>query len=220
MFIGRRPIRSMLGGGDFFCPQCYQRRQYRTRVVYQYATFMMLPICRVGSPEKSAVRSTCGAVFSDAIVDDNPDAKDLQFVGEVFRIHVLLAIIEGRLEPAEIATIQRLYKELAGNESSREGMENEVQRAYEGELDAAEMVHMVGRSLGGEGARIVAQHAYQVAVATGTVSKKRQAQLDRFPAGLGISAAGFQELIDGVLFPTAHGISSRTREPDNQEHQP
>ncbi|MAD79649.1 MAG: hypothetical protein CMJ50_02230 [Planctomycetaceae bacterium] len=209
----------MLGGGDFFCPQCYQRRQYRTQVVYQYVTLMMLPICRVGSPEKSAVCSTCRAVFSDAVLDYNPDEEDRQFVAEVFRINVLVAMVEGRLEPMEIATIQRLYKELAGSEPTREDIEDEVRQAYESELDAAEMVRLVGRSLGGEGAKIVAQHAYQVAVATGTISEKRQAQLDQFPAGLGISVAGFQELIDGVS-PPAPGISSPQRQPDNQEYEP
>ncbi len=219
MFIGTRPKITMRGGGDFFCPQCYQRRQYRTQIVYQYVTFMMVRMCRAGAPEKSAVCSTCGAVFSEAILDYDPDEEDRQFVAEVLRINVLIAMVEGRLEPVEITTIQRLHKELAGNELSREDIENEVRKAYQSELDAADMVHQIGRSLGGEGAKIVAQQAYLVAAATGSVSEKRQAQLVRFPAGLGISAVGFQELIDDVSSPT-QGNSSRTREPNNQEHEP
>ncbi len=216
MFIGKRPKRIMLGGGDFFCPQCYQRRQYRTQVTNYYVTIMMVRMYRVGSPERSVVCSTCGAIFSEAILDYDPDEEDQQFVAEVLRINVLIAMEEGRLEPVEITTIQRLHKDIAGNDLSREDIENEVRKAYESELDAVDMVEQIGRSLGGEGARIVAQHAYQVAIATGSISEKRQAQLDRFPAGLGISAAGFQELIDEVASPTQEN-SSRTREPDNQQ---
>lgn len=210
MFIGKRPTRSMRGGGEFFCPQCYRPRQYRFQIVTQYVTFMMLRICRIGSPVKSVVCSTCGAVFSDAILEYHPDSEERQFIAEVFRINVLIAMVEGRLEAVEIATIQRLYRELTGSEPSREDVENEVRRAFEDQMDAAEMVRLIGRSLGGEGARIVAQQAYQVAVATGVVSAQRQAQLEQFPAGLGISAAGFQQLIDGV--------SSAPQRTASQEH--
>jgi tellurite resistance protein len=219
MFISKRSKKTMLGGGDFFCPQCYQRRQYRTQIICQYVTIMMVRLYRVGEPERSPVCSTCGAVFSEAILDYDPDQQDQQFVAEVLRINVLIAMVEGRLEPAEIIMIQKLHKEIAGNDLSREDIENEVRKAYESELDAADMVRQIGRSLGGEGAKIVAQHAHQVAVATGSISAKRQAQLDRFPAGLGISAAGFQELIDEVSSPTSGG-ASRTHEVDNQEHDP
>lgn len=215
MFIGNRPKRTMLGGGDFFCPQCFQRRQYRIQVVHQYVTIMMIRLYRVGSSERSAVCTACGAVFSDAILDYNPEEEDQQFVAEVLRINVLIAMVEGRLEPAEITTIQRLYKEIAGSDLSRDDVEEEVRKAYEGELDAAEMVHRIGRTLGGEGAKIVAQHAYQVAIAAGPVSENRQAQLDRFPAGLGISAAGFRQLIDEVTTPMPG-----THEADIQEQEP
>ena len=219
MFIGNRPKRIRLGGGDFFCPQCFQRRQYRIQVVHQYVTIMMIRLYRVGSPERSAVCSTCGAVFSDAILDYNPEEEDQQFIGEVLRINVLIAMVEGRLEAAEIITIQRLYKEIAGSELSREDIEEEVRKAYDGELDASDIVHRLGRTLGGEGVKIVAQQAYQVAVAAGPVSEKRQAQLDRFPAGLRRSAVGFQQLIDEVS-PPMRGTSPRTREADNQEQEP
>ncbi len=201
MFIGKRRIKSTRTGGEFFCPQCYQRRQYRMQVVNEYATLVIWPLWRVGQPEKSAVCTSCGAVFSDAVVDYNPDAEDRQFNAEVLRINVLIAMVEGRLEPLEITTIQRLYHELAGSALSRDAIEDEVRQAYEDAIDAAEMVRRIGRSLGGEGARIVAQQAYQVATATGRISAKRQAQLDQFPAALGISAAGFQQLTDAIPMP-------------------
>lgn len=219
MFIGKRPVRSLRDGGEFFCPQCYQARHYRLQVVHQYVTFMMVRICRIGSPVTSVVCASCGAVFSDAVLDYNPDAEDRQFNAEVFRINVLIAMVEGRLEPVEIATIQRLHGELTGHEPSREDVENEVRRAYEDEMDAAAMVRLVGRSLGGEGARIVAQQAYQVAAATGAVTAKRQAQLDQFPAGLGLSEAGFQQLIDEIP-PSTRGTTAGTPSSGNQEHDP
>jgi tellurite resistance protein len=107
-------------------------------------------------------------------------------------------MVEGQVEPIEITEIQRLHHELTGRQVTQIEIEDEVRQAYEDDLDAAEMVRRIGRSLGGEGAKIVAQFAYQVARATGSVSEKRQAQLDQFPAGLGISAEGFQQLIAEV----------------------
>ncbi len=188
----------MRGGGDFFCPQCYQSRRFRFQVVYQYATIMMWPLWRIGPPEKSVVCQTCGAVFSDAILEYEPDAADRQFFAEVLRVNVLMAMVEGRLEPAEIAAIQRLYQQLTGQRLTRTEIEDEVRQACEDDVDAAGMVRRIGRSLGGEGARIVAQQAFQVAAATGHVSPNRQAQLDQFPAGLGISPADFQRLVEDL----------------------
>jgi len=208
MFTGKRPVRTWIGRGEFFCPQCYQQRECKIQVTHQYVTFLMLRISRTGEPEKAVVCTTCKAVFSDAFLEYNPNEADRQFAAEVFRINVLIAMVEGRLEPVEIAMIQRLHKELDGCEPTRDDIENEVRLALAEELDAAQMVRRIGRTLGGEGARIVAQHAYLVASAGGTISSKRQAQLDRFPAGLGISAAGFAQLIDDV----------RSR-PDDQEQE-
>ena len=196
MFIGKRPVRSIRGNGEFFCPQCYQRRACRFQIVAQYATLMMVRMFRVGEPEVSVVCTTCHAVFSDAVLDYNPDAEDRQFAAEVLRINVLIAMVDGCLEPVEIATIQQLYEELTGDVLSRDAIENEVRQAYEDQLDAAEVVRRVGRTLGGEGARIVAQQAYLVATAKGEISEQRQAQLAQFPAGLGLTMAGFQQLID------------------------
>jgi len=198
MFFGKRRVKSFREGGEFFCPQCYQQRSFRFQLLYEYATLMMVRMFRVGPPEKSVVCSTCQAVFSDAVLDYQPDAADREFAAEVFRINVLMAMVEGQLEPVEITTIQRLAKELTGVEPSRDEIESEVRQACDDQLDAAEMVRRIGRSLGAEGAKIVVQHAYQVASATGRVSRQRQAQLEQFPAGLGISLAGFQQLIEQI----------------------
>ena len=212
MFIGKRPIRSLGTKGEFFCPQCYQARPFQFQLVHQYVTFLMVPIYPVGAAERSVVCSACGAVFSDAILDYNPASAEQQFIAEVFRINVLIAMAEDRIEPAEIAALGRLYRELAGRELSREEIEEEVRQAAEEGLDAAAMVRQIGRTLGAEGARIVAQQAYLVAAASGTISEKRQAQLDQFPAGLGISAAGMQELIDAV--------AAEVPRPPDQEREP
>ena len=123
---------------------------------------------------------------------------EAQFQRAVKRTMVMMMLADGVVDDEEIATIQRLYRSVAGRELSDEQVQEEIEAAQRSRRSLVDQLTELAGGLNDEGEEIVVQAAYYVAMADGEVQDEEVELLESIGNALGMSPAHCRGAIDAM----------------------
>lgn len=204
IIFGTRGVTTTVASGKFFCPGCMAKRSYEHQRVRRFFTLYFIPIIPLDTIGEYVECLHCRDTYKTSVLDFDADmlseAKEkvieAEFHAAVKRVMVLMMLADGKIEPAEVETIQLIYGKLAKSELSKEDVDKEVEASKaDGRGLRAYMSSLVG-SLNDSGKETVVKAAYFVASADGHVSTEETNLLAELAAALEMSPAQFKTIVD------------------------
>jgi uncharacterized tellurite resistance protein B-like protein len=158
--------------GSFSCPSCRSTREFRRvvvgRVVRVFA--MRLPAGVYGEYVECA---DCLATFRPAALvwgaSGAPDHLAAEYERALLRVLALLVISDGHIDPAEVATVQRIFAAVTGHELQRDAVIAEAREAAAAPSTAARFLAGVVGFLNDHGREQILRGAAMVTGADGRV---------------------------------------------------
>ncbi|MBS2015570.1 MAG: TerB family tellurite resistance protein [Deltaproteobacteria bacterium] len=204
IIFGTRGVTTTVASGTFFCPGCMAKRSYEHQRVRRFFTLYFIPIIPLDTIGEYVECLHCKDTYKTGVLDFDPDelaaAKEkvieAEFHAAVKRVMVLMMLADGKIEEAEMETIQLIYGKLAKSELSRDALEKEIAAARsDGRGLRAYLSSLVG-SLNDSGKETVVKAAYFVASADGHVSTEETNLLGELASALEMSPAQFKAIVD------------------------
>jgi tellurite resistance protein len=182
IFYGTKGITYSAGAGQFHCPACGPRQDYRSRRVRRFFTLYFIPIIPLDLVGEYVECQKCQGTFKPEILSWDPEKERKQFEAEFHRatrqVMVLMMLADGNVEQEEVEMVSKLYHQITDRELSPEDVAREVD-------------HL--RKTGGKA--MVAKAAYLVAAADGHFAEQEKALLGEVAAAMEMSPEAFAAAI-------------------------
>lgn len=198
IIIGTMGVPWTVDSGHFHCPSCGEQREYKLRHVRRFLTLYFIPLIPLDLIGRFVKCKVCSSEFEEAILTFDPEAAHQEFLTELKRVMILMALADGEVDGAETAVIHRIYEDMSGVPLSAEQIAEEAHLAATAKTDLATYVKGIAPTLSAEAKVIVIKVAFEVASAGGTLTPGRQHQLMNLPDALGISKEDFKAIVDQI----------------------
>ena len=95
IIFGTRGVKTTKATGNFNCPQCEQKRDYRHRKVTQFFTLYFIPLIPLGSKGEYVECDHCKGTFIPRVLDNKPSQDKQAFMAmyEQAIRHVMVKIM-------------------------------------------------------------------------------------------------------------------------------
>lgn len=204
IIFGTRGLTTTVSTGKFFCPSCMAKRSYEHQRVRRFFTLYFIPLIPLDTIGEYVECLHCRDTYKPGVLDFDPDmlteAKEkvieAEFHAAVKRVMVLMMLADGKIEPAEMETIQLIYGKLAKSELSKEAVEKEIEDAKADGRGLRPYLSSLVGSLNDSGKETVVKAAYFVASADGNVSSEETSLLGELAGALEMSPAQFKAIVD------------------------
>ncbi|MBA3391163.1 MAG: TerB family tellurite resistance protein [Deltaproteobacteria bacterium] len=219
IFFGTRGVTYGSEGGEFHCPDCEGKEQYRHRKVRRFFTLYFIPLIPLDLLGEYIECQRCTSTYKTSILDFDPKAAEAReeaaFRGAMRRVLVLMMLADGVVEQSEIEAIQSILGKLEDREVPREEIDGEVSRA---QIDATDIEHYC-RSMAGylndSGREMVIKAALLVASADGNFDQSEREALAAIATALNMSRAHFTGVVTEMTRDTPPAAPAAPAGPPN-----
>jgi tellurite resistance protein len=203
IIFGTRGVTTNVASGDFYCPSCDGKKKYEHKKVRRFFTLYFIPIIPLDTVGEYVECRSCANTYKPAVLTFDPEAHDkkleAEFKSAVKRVMVLMMLADGKIEEAEIETIQLVFDKIAKTKLSREDVDAEVTAAKADGRPLAKYLEQLVGSLNETGKEAVVKSAFFVATADGHVSEDETRLLAELAAALEMSPTHFTSVIDSLM---------------------
>ena len=95
IIFGTRSMESVRSTGNFNCPRCGRSKPYHHKSVNRWFTLYFIPVIPMGSIGTYVQCGQCGATYSEAVLDYDPEAEKRQLYLKLRGLLVLVAMADG-----------------------------------------------------------------------------------------------------------------------------
>ena len=81
---GTRGITSTVEDGEFHCPRCDERNEYKLKQVRPFFTLFFLPIFPIGGAQRYVECGQCGTPFEADVLNYEPPTEAQRMLGRVY----------------------------------------------------------------------------------------------------------------------------------------
>jgi len=196
--LGSKGKTEVIASGRFYCPSCDSQQAFEHKRVRRYFS-VLVPLVPLGDLGQYVECQTCRRTWNPEVLNYDPDATAQEYAAEfelaMRRVMVLMMMADGEIHRDEIKTIQRLYKQIAQVELTRDQVWDEVAAARsDGQKIGEYLPAIVGR-LNTDGRNLVLQAAILVAMADGKLGSEEETLLEEVARSLEMSADKVREVI-------------------------
>jgi tellurite resistance protein len=203
IIFGTRGLTLTAAEGDFHCPDCGPAK-YRHRKVRRFFTLYFIPLIPLDLLGEYVECTKCQGTYKLGVLQHNPEASDAAFEAEflsaIRRTMVLMSLADGVVDPEEIATIQRVFGQIAKREITEQEVRNEITAAQiDGRPVAGFLAGNVAATLNDHGKEMVVRSAFYVAAADGQFQDQERQLLTDIGRALQLTPAHLQGIIQTLL---------------------
>ncbi len=169
------------GSGDFFCPGCTESTNYRKKLSFAAVHLYFIPLI----PFKWNSYVECGAcmgTYEPAVLDWDPrndPAVRSAANATMLQTMAMMMIADGDIDEREISVIQEIYRQMAGQDLSRDELVAEAHRHGGSEASLTHALAQVRTTMNAAGREKVLEAAIRVAMADDVLTDEEAALLDR-----------------------------------------
>jgi tellurite resistance protein len=199
IIFGTRGVTYGSEGGQFFCPDCAERRPYLHRRVRRFFTLYFIPLIPLDLVGEYVECQSCTSTYKLSILAYDPqktqDAEEAEFQKAIRRVLVLMMLADGVIEESEIAAIQTIMGKLEDREVTRVEIDSEVTRARNESQDIQQYCRGMAGYLNDSGREMVVKAAILVAGADGKFDESERDALANIATALNMSRAHFSGIV-------------------------
>jgi len=196
--LGSQGKTEVIASGQFYCPSCDSQQAFEHKRVRRYFA-VVIPIMKLEELGQYVECQTCRRTWNPEVLNYDPDATAQEYAAEfelaMRRVMVLMMMADGEIHRNEIKTIQRLYKQIAQVELSRDQVWDEVAAARSDGHSIGEYLPAIVGRLNTDGRNLVLQAAILVAMADGSLGAEEESLLEDVARSLEMSADRVREVI-------------------------
>lgn len=203
IIFGTRGVTYGSDGGQFFCPDCEGKEQYRHKKVRRFFTLYFIPVIPLDLLGEYVECQRCASTYKTSILDFDPSAaeahEEAEFRRAMRRVLVLMMLADGVVEDAEIDAIQTILGKLEEREVPREEIQREVAAA---QVEATDIEHFCAGMAGylnDSGREMVVKAAILVASADGSFDQSERDALASIANALNMSRAHFSGVVNDMM---------------------
>lgn len=202
IIFGTKSITTTPEKGDFNCPTCNAKQDFRHRRVRRFFHLYFIPLIPLNKLGEYVECRTCKNTFDLGILDYDPEAiaqqleSEYQIAIKAVMIHVLLA--DGVIDDAEVDEVSRIYEELTGNRLGTRAVHEEIASVKAGGGSLSNYLGHVQGRLNDSGKEAVVKAALMVALADGEFPQEEKDLVAQIGADLGMTKAHVNGVIADV----------------------
>jgi len=197
--IGHMNLTLKKGAGEFYCPTCLDQRPYTHRRTKRFITVYFIPVLPIATVGEHLRCEKCRQQFPVQALGKTKEqyeqTRRLEFANDVRRVMVVTMLADGLVQEVELAAISNTFRQLAGQEMTREQLANDVEQARRAKVDAKQFAKAVAQRRTASEREAILRGAFLVASAGGQLSPQRMEQIKSLPAALGVSEDRFREIV-------------------------
>jgi tellurite resistance protein len=200
VIFGARGVERTSDSGTFFCPRCGGVQPYERKTVRRRGTLFFIPVLPLHEQGEYVECQTCKGTFKPEILDYDPETAAAEVEAEYFcgirRVAVHMMCADGRVEAAEVESVQDIFRELTGGELSEETIREEA-RALGARSEKALLQYLTDLSgrLNDHGKEMVVKCALWVASADARFEGEEKTLVFQIGQALGMSRAQVRDVI-------------------------
>jgi tellurite resistance protein len=199
IIFGTRGVTYGSGEGEFFCPDCGDKRPYAQKRVRRFFTLYFIPLIPLDLLGEYVECRHCTSTYKTGILDLVPGKseaeEEAEFRKATRRVLVLMMLADGKVEESEIAAIQDILGKLEKRDVPREEIDAELRAAHHGPQDLQEYCKSMAGYLNDHGREMVVRAALAVATADGHFDTTEKEALARIAGALNLSKAHFTGIL-------------------------
>ena len=212
IIFGTRGINSNHQRGDFYCPGCDTSRQYIWHRVNNWFTLYFIPVIPLGMAGEYVECQLCLKTYETNVLQlgEQLEKDRQQFLAEFQKgirdIMILIMLADGIIEPEEVAVIQGIYSNLAGEDYDSDQLNQDIERIQaqipQIEENSNQAVKEYAGKLNGllneEGKVMIFHAALSVAQSDGRIPEEEQLLLDTIVKSLNLSQSVVEAITEKV----------------------
>jgi tellurite resistance protein len=199
IIFGTRGVTYGSEGGQFYCPDCSDRKSYLHRRVRRFFTLYFIPLIPLDLVGEYIECQTCSSTYKTSILEYDPQkasaAEEAEFQKAIRRVLVLMMLADGVIEESEIEAIQTIMGKLEDREVKRAEIESEITRAQKESQDIQQYCRGMAGYLNDSGREMVVKAAILVAGADGKFDDSERDALAGIATALNMSRAHFSGIV-------------------------
>lgn len=184
--------------GVFHCPICAAERNYKQRRVRRYVTVMGIRVVPREVLDEHLICMKCESGFPLELLSSahaRPGSREAAHLRATRLVMASAVAADGVVEAVEIATVQRVYRDLVGAEVDLRTLENEAESCRRKKKDPIAEVAKLKRMLNASGRRFVVRAAVQVGISDGRLDASEQDLAYRIGQALDVPSSEIKLLI-------------------------
>jgi tellurite resistance protein len=186
--------------GTFSCPRCAETRRY-TRIAVRRSLNVIGLSVPFGTYGEYIECTTCLATYRPEVLacDVGADAPRVlaEYERALKRVLALLVITDGRIDDAEVATVQRIFEAVCGETLSTADVIAEAKLAAREPMTAARFLAQIVGHLNDYGKEQVLRGAALVSHADGSLEAREANMVRRLAAVMHLDPARLDDLLLG-----------------------
>ncbi|WP_341366536.1 TerB family tellurite resistance protein [Yoonia sp. BS5-3] len=190
---GWRGRQREVGAGEFYCPDCRDRRGYRLVAVARWFTLYWIPLFKTKELGQFVECTTCKSTFNERVLEMDPqeDARKFEAAFSVAakRVMFKMALADGDLDPSEVDQIVKAFSNIAKREIDPADIEAEIEAARDDQRSISAYVAEVAPGLNDTGKEIILRSAISVAKADGVIDPSEIADLHELAKAIDLPKA-------------------------------
>jgi len=200
IIIGEMDLTFTTDRGTFYCPACRKGQVYVGRKVRRFLTVYFIPLIPLHTVSELIQCQGCRGTFPQQVTQlteaHYQEMSQREFADDVRRVMVLTMLADDHASPEEIATLRRVYWQLAGRELSDEEIERDIAMARKAGVTAAAYARAIAPRRSPQEREWIIRGAFLVASAPGDLTPERLEQLKMLPVALQVPEERFREIIE------------------------
>ncbi len=184
---------------SFFCPDCGETSVGHRKEVRQFLTLYFIPLIPLSVSRQFIECDQCRAAFEMDVLNYRPEEDWGRFIMDLVNVMILTMIADGTVDDQEVETIQRIYRDLTGDDLAREQLDERVALAGQSDIEAVVYVGQMASALDEQKRAVVIKCAFLVASATGELQDAQSEQLQLIGDALNISDDKYRQYIEEAM---------------------
>ncbi|MBK8979349.1 MAG: TerB family tellurite resistance protein [Planctomycetes bacterium] len=199
IIFGTRGVTSTRERGEFFCPECGQKRPYARKRVRSFFTLYFIPLIPLKVAGEFVECQHCKSRFHTDVLEHDPEkaraAVQGEFESSLRRVMLLTMLADGRVGAKEIATIVRVFEQITSRHVAPDDLLTEAEELRSDKRTMQQHLEAIAPMLNAQGQELVIRAVLAVAAADGEVDETEMRTVAEIAQGLGMMPAHFRGLL-------------------------
>jgi len=203
ILIGTMNLTRTRDSGQFYCPTCGERQEYRLRARRPFLTLYFIPVVPIGGAELFVSCRGCRDKWDVTVLEmDQEQHRQVQtdqFHDEALRAAVLIVLADGHISESEITSLQRIAARLFGRQVDREELGELCSIAEQNGVEAKNYILTVSRRWNQTQRSEALQVMFLAATAEGEMGPQQSREMAELRDVLNMTDQEYQQAIEAAL---------------------
>lgn len=203
IIFGTRGVTYSSGSGEFHCPSCNVRREYKHKRVRRFFTLYFIPVIPLDLLGEYIECQVCRGTFNKRVLHYDPQASEKRLEAEfqrgIKRVMVQMLLADGVVDENEIQSVRAIYSKIAQEKISEDDIRAEIETAKSDGRGIEAFLSSLAGSLNSNGKELIVRAAFFIAASDGEFQDKEQALLASIGKSLDMTPAHLRGVINSAL---------------------